>query len=72
MGFSLIDGHENALEFVKSPFCIHISYCILLTVVFPQDLLEKGLEADNFAMLGLGDIVIPGIFIALLLRFDHR
>lgn len=32
----------------------------LLAVVFPQDLLEKGLEADNFAMLGLGDIVIPG------------
>ena len=23
-------------------------------------------------MLGLGDIVIPGIFIALLLRFDLR
>jgi len=33
---------------------------LLLVVVFPQDLLEKGLEADNFAMLGLGDIVIPG------------
>jgi minor histocompatibility antigen H13 len=41
-------------------------------VVFPQDLLEKGLDASNFAMLGLGDIVIPGIFIALLLRFDNR
>lgn len=41
-------------------------------VVFPQDLLEKGLAADNFAMLGLGDIVLPGIFIALLLRFDLR
>jgi len=41
-------------------------------VVFPQDLLEKGLDANNFAMLGLGDIVIPGIFIALLLRFDNR
>ena len=41
-------------------------------VVFPQDLLEKGLSANNFAMLGLGDIVIPGIFIALLLRFDMR
>ncbi|CAG0896166.1 unnamed protein product [Cyprideis torosa] len=40
-------------------------------LVFPQDLFEKGLSADNFAMLGLGDIVIPGIFIALLLRFDH-
>ena len=26
--------------------------------------------ATNFAMLGLGDIVIPGIFIALLLRLE--
>jgi minor histocompatibility antigen H13 len=34
-----------------------------------QDLLENGLAASNFAMLGLGDIVIPGIFIALLLRY---
>ncbi|KAK3884598.1 hypothetical protein Pcinc_011154 [Petrolisthes cinctipes] len=42
-----------------------------IKLVFPQDLLERGLDADNFAMLGLGDIVIPGIFIALLLRFDH-
>lgn len=41
-----------------------------IKLVFPQDLLEKGLEANNFAMLGLGDVVIPGIFIALLLRFD--
>ncbi|XP_070825026.1 minor histocompatibility antigen H13 isoform X2 [Chaetodon trifascialis] len=41
-----------------------------IKLVFPQDLLEKGLEASNFAMLGLGDVVIPGIFIALLLRFD--
>ncbi|KAH9631715.1 hypothetical protein HF086_014716 [Spodoptera exigua] len=40
------------------------------TVVFPQDLLVNGLDASNFAMLGLGDIVVPGIFIALLLRFD--
>ncbi|KAK1156178.1 minor histocompatibility antigen H13-like isoform X2 [Acipenser oxyrinchus oxyrinchus] len=41
-----------------------------IKLVFPQDFLEKGLAANNFAMLGLGDIVIPGIFIALLLRFD--
>ena len=27
--------------------------------------------ATNFAMLGLGDIVIPGIFIALLLRWEE-
>ena len=45
---------------------------VFAVVVFPQDLLEKGLAANNFAMLGLGDIVIPGIFIALLLRFDVR
>ncbi|CAG9863495.1 unnamed protein product [Phyllotreta striolata] len=42
-----------------------------IKLVFPQDLLQNGLAADNFAMLGLGDIVIPGIFIALLLRFDN-
>ena len=42
-----------------------------IKLVFPQDLLENGpWAANNFAMLGLGDIVIPGIFIALLLRFD--
>ncbi|KAJ8940128.1 hypothetical protein NQ314_010837 [Rhamnusium bicolor] len=42
-----------------------------IKLVFPQDLLQNGFSANNFAMLGLGDIVIPGIFIALLLRFDH-
>lgn len=42
-----------------------------IKLVFPQDILEKGLGANNFAMLGLGDIVVPGIFIALLLRFDN-
>lgn len=42
-----------------------------IKLVFPQDLFVNGLNATNFAMLGLGDIVIPGIFIALLLRFDN-
>lgn len=43
-----------------------------IKLIFPQDILENGiLAANNFAMLGLGDIVIPGIFIAFLLRFDH-
>ena len=42
-----------------------------IKLVFPQDLLENGLGATNMAMLGLGDIVIPGIFVALLLRYDH-
>lgn len=39
--------------------------------MFPMDLLEKGFAANNFGMLGLGDIVIPGLLIALLCRFDH-
>ncbi|XP_035917811.1 LOW QUALITY PROTEIN: minor histocompatibility antigen H13-like [Anopheles stephensi] len=42
-----------------------------IKIVFPQDLMTNGLSASNFAVLGLGDIVIPGIFIALLLRFDN-
>ena len=33
-----------------------------LPVMFPMDILEKGLGANNFGMLGLGDIVIPGRF----------
>ena len=38
---------------------IHILVCVC-AVMFPMDILEKGLEANNFGMLGLGDIVIPG------------
>ena len=41
-----------------------------IKVLFPQDFLVRGIFAKNFSMLGLGDIVIPGIFVALLLRFD--
>ncbi|VDL86185.1 unnamed protein product, partial [Nippostrongylus brasiliensis] len=40
---------------------------------FPQDILRHGFkDANKYSMLGLGDIVIPGIFIALLRRFDLR
>ncbi|KAK6747012.1 hypothetical protein RB195_000326 [Necator americanus] len=40
---------------------------------FPQDLLRHGWQAaSKHSMLGLGDIVIPGVFIALLRRFDLR
>lgn len=39
-------------------------------MIFPQDLIERGFSAEKYALLGLGDIVIPGIFIALLLRYD--
>ncbi|XP_047141957.1 minor histocompatibility antigen H13 isoform X1 [Hydra vulgaris] len=42
-----------------------------IKLIFPMDFLENGVNGKNFAMLGLGDIVIPGIFIALLLRYDN-
>lgn len=41
-----------------------------IKLIFPQDLIEHGIYADKMALLGLGDIVIPGIFIAILLRYD--
>jgi minor histocompatibility antigen H13 len=44
-----------------------------IKVLFPKDLVENGFMAANqHAMLGLGDIVLPGVVIALLCRFDHR
>lgn len=38
-----------------------------IKLVFPKDLLAEQLQ---FSMLGLGDIIIPGFFISLLLRYD--
>ncbi|KAJ3118598.1 hypothetical protein HDU96_000059 [Phlyctochytrium bullatum] len=49
-----------------------------IKVVFPRNLTsiwEQGFwnkpTGVQFSMLGLGDIVIPGIFVALCLNFDH-
>jgi len=36
-------------------------------LLFPKDIFDPN---SPFSMLGLGDIVIPGIFISLLLKFD--
>ena len=50
---------------------------VMLTVAKSIDapiklLFQKNLKATppEFSLLGLGDIVIPGIFIALCLRYD--
>jgi len=41
-----------------------------IKLLFPKNLMAVKYQ---FSMLGLGDIVIPGVFIALLLRYDaHR
>lgn len=42
-----------------------------IKVIFPRDFLTNGIWATEHAMLGLGDIVLPGVLIALLLRFDR-
>ncbi|GJN90481.1 hypothetical protein Rhopal_003492-T1 [Rhodotorula paludigena] len=39
-----------------------------IKIVFPKDLAT----ASDFTLLGLGDVVLPGIFIALALRFDYH
>ena len=67
MNYSLERTLDIKLHFSIIKLCI----CDLITLQTHQDLLENGLNATNFAMLGLGDIVIPGIFIALLLRYDN-
>ncbi|KAI7859643.1 signal peptide peptidase-domain-containing protein [Circinella umbellata] len=47
-----------------------------IKVIWPRDiigyLLDTGKSEYGFTMLGLGDIVIPGIFVALCLRFDRH
>lgn len=40
-----------------------------IKILWPRDIFAAKYE---FALLGLGDIVIPGIFVALCLRFDHE
>ncbi|GAA5856980.1 hypothetical protein JCM9279_000521 [Rhodotorula babjevae] len=39
-----------------------------IKIVFPKDLAT----ASDFTLLGLGDIVLPGVFLALALRFDYH
>ena len=38
-----------------------------IKLMFPRNLLA---DPKEFSMLGLGDIVIPGIFVALCVRYD--
>jgi minor histocompatibility antigen H13 len=42
-----------------------------IKLLFPRSFATADAKAQ-FSMLGLGDIVIPGIFVALLLRFDAQ
>lgn len=46
------------------------SFDVPVKVLFPRNIIES--PNSGFSMLGLGDIVIPGVFIALCLKFDHH
>ncbi|KAJ7462293.1 peptidase A22B, signal peptide peptidase [Mycena galericulata] len=41
-----------------------------IKLLFPKSLVFS--TARGFTMLGLGDIVVPGVFVALALRYDHH
>jgi len=52
----------------------HILVFILIGnsgLAFPNDLLEAGLDANNFGTVGCGFILFPGVFIALVHRFEN-
>lgn len=42
-----------------------------IKLLFPR-MADMSSSESQFSMLGLGDIVIPGIFVALMLRFDNH
>ncbi|EGD80113.1 H13 protein [Salpingoeca rosetta] len=42
-----------------------------IKIVFPRDFMEKFFGGQQHAILGLGDIVLPGAVLAFLLRFDQ-
>lgn len=44
------------------------NFDVPIKVLFPRDIYAEKLQ---FTMLGLGDIVIPGVFLAICLKFDQ-
>lgn len=41
-----------------------------IKLMFPKELKSDSYELKDFNMIGLGDIVIPGIYVALMIRYD--
>jgi minor histocompatibility antigen H13 len=52
-------SHRDVFPILRGP----------IKLVFPR---FHGASAGDMSMLGLGDIVIPGLFVALMLRYDVR
>jgi minor histocompatibility antigen H13 len=58
-------------------FCTPVMVSVAKSFDAPIKLLFPRIPAaldggSKFSMLGLGDIVIPGIFVAIILRYDHH
>ena len=43
------------------------SFDVPVKLLFPKNILDWSASHRDFALLGLGDIVIPGVFVALCL-----
>lgn len=43
-----------------------------IKILFPTDIITTGVGSKKLGLLGLGDIMIPGIVVALLYRFDIK
>ena len=51
------------------------SFDVPVKLLFPRNILQANwwnLQSKEFTMLGLGDIVIPGVMVSLCLRFDKH
>ena len=46
-------------------------YVAVLTALPNKFLFPQGIETGRFHIYGLGDVVIPGIFMSMCLRFDY-
>lgn len=63
---------ENATLIVSRPMMVTVAKSIdaPIKLVFPRPEPAGGSTKPQYAMLGLGDVVLPGIMIGLALRFD--
>ncbi|KAJ2996765.1 hypothetical protein HDV02_006207 [Globomyces sp. JEL0801] len=70
-GSAAVSGGSSVMEVVATGLDLPIK------VLFPRNVFlynpyELLFIQDKFALLGLGDIVVPGIFISLCLKFDMQ
>ncbi len=59
------------LVFVLVQVTVAKSFDAPIKLLFPR-VLDLAEAKAPFSMLGLGDIVIPGIFVAIVLRYDAK